>query len=71
MHGVVRGVKGAVVQKRVSGGTWKRLKAVVPAAKTGAFTVSVKPKVTTYYRLATANDAAGSVRVRVAGGTLK
>jgi hypothetical protein len=53
------------VQKRVSGGTWKRLKAVVPAAKTGAFTVSVKPKVTTSYRLATAKDAAASVRIRV------
>ncbi|HEX3453319.1 MAG TPA: SpoIID/LytB domain-containing protein [Gaiellaceae bacterium] len=70
LSGVVRGVKGAVVQKRVSGGTWTQLKVVVPAAKTGAFTVSVKPKVTTDYRLATAKDAAASVRIRVQAATL-
>lgn len=65
LNGVVRGVRGVVLEKRVSGGTWRRLRAVVPAAKTGAFTVSVKPKVTTDYRLATAKDAAASVRIRV------
>jgi len=70
LTGVVRGVRGALVQKRVKGGTWQRVKAVVPAATTGAFTVSVKPKVTTDYRLATAKDAAGSVRIRVEGANL-
>ena len=68
MTGVVRGVRGVVVQERVRGGAWQRLKAVVPAAKTGAFAVSVKPKVTTDYRLATAKDAAAAVRIRVQGG---
>jgi stage II sporulation protein D len=70
LTGVARGVAGVVVQKRVSGGTWQQLKAVVPAATTGAFTLSVKPKVTTDYRLATAKDAAAPVRIRVQAGTL-
>src|SRR5262249_58977229 len=65
LQGVVRGVRGVVVQKRSSGTQWKRLRAIVPAASTGAFHFAVKPKVTTQYRLATAADAAASVRIRV------
>jgi stage II sporulation protein D len=65
LSGVVRGLHGVVVQERTSGNSWEQLKAVAPAAKTGAFHVSVRPKVTTDYRLATAADAAAFVRIRV------
>jgi len=70
LTGVVRGVSGAVVQRRSSGTSWELLRSVVPAAKTGAFHLAVKPKVTTQYRLATTDDAAGSVRIRVDAATL-
>jgi stage II sporulation protein D len=67
LSGVVRGVPGVVVQKRSSGTAWKRLRAIAP----GPFSFSVKPKVTTQYRLATARDAAASVRIRVDAATVK
>jgi stage II sporulation protein D len=70
LSGVVRGVRGVVVQKRSSGTPWVRLRSIVPAAKTGVFRFAVKPTVTTQYRLATANDAAGFVRVRVSAATV-
>jgi hypothetical protein len=62
----VRGVKGVVVQRRLSGGTWQQLRSIVP----GSFSFTVKPKVTTDYRLATQNDAAASIRIRVQAATL-
>jgi stage II sporulation protein D len=61
LSGVVRGVRGVVVQRRSSGTPWRRLRAVAP----GPFHFTVKPRATTFYRLATAQDAAGSVRIRV------
>jgi stage II sporulation protein D len=67
LTGVVRGVKGVVVQKAVAGGAWTRVRSVVP----GAFQLSVKPKVTTQYRLATADDATAPVRIRVQAATVK
>jgi stage II sporulation protein D len=70
LQGVVRGLSGVVVQKRTSGTLWKRLRAVVPAPGTGAFHFAVKPKVTTQYRLATAQDAAAFVRIRVQAATV-
>jgi SpoIID/LytB domain protein len=66
LSGVVRGVQGVVVQKRNGGGPWQPLRSVVP----GTFSFAVKPKVTTQYRLATANDAAAPVRIRVQAATL-
>ncbi len=66
LSGVVRGVKGVVVQKRSPGTLWARLRSVTP----GAFQFAVKPKVTTEYRLATVKDAAASVRIRVQAATL-
>jgi stage II sporulation protein D len=66
LSGVVRGAGGVVVQQRTSGGPWQRLRAIVP----GAFQLAVKPKVTTDYRLATAQDAAASVRIRVQAATV-
>jgi SpoIID/LytB domain protein len=65
LTGVVRGVHGVVVQERVRGKPWMQLRTVVPAPRTGAFHFSVRPKVTTDYRLATAQDAAAFVRIRV------
>ena len=65
LSGVVRGVQGVVVQRRTSAAAWTQFRSVVPAPKTGAFHFTVRPKVTTQYRLATANDAAASVRIRV------
>jgi len=67
LSGVVRGVRGVVVQQRSRGTPWTPLRSITPAAKTGAFHFAVRPKLTTDYRLATAQDAAAFVRIRVAG----
>jgi stage II sporulation protein D len=66
LSGVVRGVQGVVVQKRSGGAPWQLLKSLVP----GAFSFAVKPKVTTQYRLTSANDTAAPVRIMVQTGTL-
>jgi SpoIID/LytB domain protein len=68
LSGVVRGVRGVVVQERSSGSPWTRLRAVVPAPRTGAFHFAVRPKATSDYRLATTRDAAAFLRIRVAPG---
>ncbi len=65
LSGVVSGFHGVVVQERTRGRPWKQLKRVAPAPKTGAFYMNVRPKMTTDYRLATAQDAAAFVRIRV------
>jgi stage II sporulation protein D len=67
LSGVVRGVRGVVVQKSSGGSPWKRLRAV----DSGTFQLAVKPKVTTLYRLATAQFAAAPVRIRVDAATVK
>jgi SpoIID/LytB domain protein len=67
LSGVVRGVRGVVVQRRSRGTSWTRLRSVEP----GAFHFTVKPKMTTAYRLATAQDAAAFVRIRVQAATVK
>ena len=66
LSGVVRGVKGVFVQQRTRGKPWTQLRSITPAAKTGAFHFAVRPQVTTDYRLATVQDAAAYVRIRVA-----
>jgi len=53
------------VQTRSRGVAWAQLSPVTPDPQTGAFSLTVQPKLTTDYRLATAADAAGSVRIRV------
>ena len=68
LSGVVRGVSGAVVQKSTNGTAWTQLRSITGP---GAFQFSVKPKVTTQYRLATADDAAAPVRIRVGPATLR
>jgi SpoIID/LytB domain protein len=71
LTGVVRGVKGVVAQRRTSGTSWTQFRSIAPSAKTGAFKFTVKPKLTTQYRLATAKDAAASVRIRVQAATVR
>jgi SpoIID/LytB domain protein len=68
LSGVVRGVGGAVVQKSTDGATWTQLRSLTTP---GAFQFSVKPEVTTQYRLATPDDAAAPVRIRVRAATLR
>jgi stage II sporulation protein D len=68
LSGIVRGVRGVVVQERSVGKPWQQLRAIVPAPKTGAFHLAVRPQTTTDYRLATAKDAAAFVRIRVQTG---
>ena len=68
LSGVVRGVNGVVVQRSSGATPWKQFRAI---ATNGAFHFTVKPKVSTQYRLATAMDAAASVRIRVEAATVK
>jgi len=68
LTGVVRGVQGVVVERSTAGTPWQQFRAI---AKAGAFHFSVKPTVTTKYRLATANDASGSLRIRVSAATVR
>jgi SpoIID/LytB domain protein len=68
LSGVVRGVSGAVVQRSSAGTPWKQFRTIAP---TGAFHFSVKPQVTTLFRLATQSDAAAPVRIRVQAATVK
>ena len=65
LTGVVRGVRGVVVQQRTVGTPWTQLKSIAPDPTTGAFHLAVRPKLTTEYRLAIAADAAAFVRIRV------
>ena len=65
LSGVVSGVRGAVVQQRTAGGIWTQFKQIAPTATGGAFRLVVRPSATTDYRLATPQDAAASIRVRV------
>ncbi|HZT85266.1 MAG TPA: SpoIID/LytB domain-containing protein [Gaiellaceae bacterium] len=67
LSGVVRGVRGVVVQKSSGGSAWTRVRAVGP----GAFRFAVEPKATTLYRLATAQYAAAPVQIRVDAATVK
>jgi stage II sporulation protein D len=68
LSGVVRGVNGVVLQRSIAGAPWTQLRSI---AKTGAFRLSVKPKLTTEYRLATQSDAAAPVRIRVQTATVR
>jgi SpoIID/LytB domain protein len=68
LTGVVRGIRGVVLQERSSGTPWTQVRKVVPAQRTGAFQFTVKPQVTTDFRLATTQAAAAFVRVRVQTG---
>ena len=56
------------MQKSTDGVKWTQLRSIATA---GPFHFGVKPKVTTQYRLATPDDAAAPVRIRVAAATVK
>jgi stage II sporulation protein D len=64
LNGVARGVGGVVLEQQANG-SWQGLGAVKAAAD-GSLAVSVAPKVTTEYRLATSKIAAAAARVSVA-----
>jgi SpoIID/LytB domain protein len=66
LSGVERGLEAAVLEQRPATGTaWSAAGGVKPA-KDGTFTVSVKPKVTTSYRLAAGKVKGAGVMVPVA-----
>jgi hypothetical protein len=62
LTGLVRGVRGVVVQRSTAGTPWKQFRTITTS---GAFHFSVRPEVTIKYRLATTDDAAAPVRIRV------
>jgi stage II sporulation protein D len=64
LSGVARAVAGVLLEQRVNG-SWQALGGVKPATD-GSLSVSVAPKVTTVYRLATGKLAAAAARVPVA-----
>ena len=64
LAGVARGVSDAMLQQ-LTGTAWKDVGTVKPA-KDGTVTLTIKPAVTTRYRLATGKVSAPSVRVPVA-----
>lgn len=68
LTGVLRGAPGAVVQQHTAGQPWSTLRAPRPNPRTHAFTVVVRPTVTTWYRLAVPAAGSGAVRIRVAAG---
>ena len=63
LHGFVRGLGRVRLEQQVSGGTWTTVKPVRPRPD-GRFTVTVRPKRTTSYRLATPTAAGGAVTVQ-------
>jgi hypothetical protein len=68
LTGFVRGVSGVIVERATAGSQWTQFRSIT---STGAFHFTVKPKVTTSYRLTTANDTAAPVRIRVQAATVK
>jgi stage II sporulation protein D len=65
LTGVARGVGDVTLEARPAGGTWQPVSGVSPGL-TGAFSVVVKPEVSTQYRLSTTDVDAGLARVKVA-----
>ncbi len=63
LRGRLRGLDRATLERRPTGGGWGRVSRV---AKTGRFSVALRPKVTTSFRLRASRIAGPSVRVRVA-----
>jgi stage II sporulation protein D len=64
LTGIARGLSNAVLQQ-LDGTAWKDIGAVKPA-QDGGVTISIKPTVTTRYRIATGKVSAPAVRVPVA-----
>ena len=68
VSGIARDVDGAVIERRVTGGTWASVAQVKPAAD-GTFTATLRPTTTTTYRLTAAGVGGLAVTVKVAGPT--
>ena len=63
LQGFVRGLGRVRLEQQVAGGTWRRVRPVKTRAD-GRFTVTVTPRRTTSYRLASAAGAGGSVTLK-------
>lgn len=63
LHGFVRGLGKVRLEQQVNGGTWTTVKPV-KTRPDGRFTVTVRPRRTTSYRLATPTAAGGAVNVQ-------
>jgi SpoIID/LytB domain protein len=68
VSGVARDVDGAVIERRVTGGTWASAAKVKPASD-GTFTATLRPTTTTTYRLTATGVGGLAVTVKVAGPT--
>jgi stage II sporulation protein D len=64
LRGFVRGLTKVRLEQQVNGGTWRTLRPV-RTHPNGRFTVTVSPRRTTSYRLATPRAAGGAVTVRL------
>jgi stage II sporulation protein D len=62
LSGFVRGLRRVRLEQQVKGGAWTRVRRVRPRVD-GRFTVSVKPRVKTSYRLATRDVAGATITV--------
>jgi SpoIID/LytB domain protein len=67
LAGFVRGLGGVELQERSPTGVWRTLSRIRPAAN-GRFQTPIRPRRTTWYRLAVPGAAGPEVVVRVAGG---
>lgn len=64
LRGFVRGLTKVRLEQQVNGGTWTSIRPV-KTRPNGRFTVTVSPRRTTSYRLATPRAAGGAVTVRL------
>ncbi len=65
LRGFVRGLGKVRLERQVNGGTWKTVRRV-GTRPDGRFTISVSPRRTTSYRLATPVSAGAAVTVKTA-----
>jgi stage II sporulation protein D len=63
LHGFVRGLAKVRLERQVNGGAWEPVKRV-KTRPDGRFTVTVEPRRTTSYRLATPRAAGGAITVK-------
>lgn len=63
LHGFVRGLAKVRLEQQVNGGTWTTVRPV-RTRPDGRFTVTVSPRRTTSYRLATPSAAGGAITVQ-------
>ncbi|MDQ3889260.1 MAG: SpoIID/LytB domain-containing protein [Actinomycetota bacterium] len=64
LRGLARGVGAARLERRPAGGSWSRVSALSPGAA-GRWSLSVRPRITTSYRVASASAVGAARRVAV------